>query len=293
MSEQAWHEWRRHGIGGSDIPAILGLTTWSSPWRVWGEKLGLLEPSEATPRQRVGQVLEDAIAQLFHDETGLYVYGQQGWEQHPEEPWARCTVDGYVTETAHYAQGAEPLGVFEAKTDGSFGWPDGVPPRIEAQVRWQMWVTDQPRAWVAVLHSGFRFHVHELGRDADEEAFIVDRARRFWTEHVLTGEPPEADGSDATARAIAAVWPQHHEGRTAELDPWLIDQRESLKTVIRDASAELAETENAIKATLADAEIGTVDGEPAVTYRTSERRGYTVKPATVRTLRSVTRSSSQ
>ena len=51
-TDREWHEWRSHGIGGSDIGAILGLSKFASPWTVWADKQGLLPPTPETQRQR-------------------------------------------------------------------------------------------------------------------------------------------------------------------------------------------------------------------------------------------------
>ena len=43
-SERAeWLDWRRGGIGSSDIAAIIGLSPWATPYSVWAEKTGRLD----------------------------------------------------------------------------------------------------------------------------------------------------------------------------------------------------------------------------------------------------------
>mgnify|MGYP000308297088 CR=1 FL=1 len=37
-----WKLWRRGGLGASDLPAILGISPWASPFSVWADKCGLL-----------------------------------------------------------------------------------------------------------------------------------------------------------------------------------------------------------------------------------------------------------
>lgn len=36
----AWMEQRRHSIGASDVAAVLGESPWSTPYRVWLDKIG-------------------------------------------------------------------------------------------------------------------------------------------------------------------------------------------------------------------------------------------------------------
>lgn len=306
--EQDWHQWRARGIGGSDIPAILGLSSYGSPYTVWASKAGLLPPTEHTQRQRIGLRMESVLAEEFHDETGLYVAGEQTWCQHPDMPWARCTVDGFVTETLGVGAGGklyveyldglsykfrelEQLGTWQAKTDGRFGWPDGIPPNIRAQCIWEMGVTGLRHCWLTVMFAGFRISTFEIDwSDTDVEAdwqLMVRRAGVLWNDHIRTGIPPAVDGSDATADALRTIYPEHQPGEEVALDELAAEltERSDLKGRVKADQARLAEIDNAIKERMRDAEVGTVAGLPLLTYRSSERAGYTVAPTTVRTLR--------
>lgn len=273
-----WLEWRREGLGASDIPALLGLSTFQSPWSLWADKLDLLPHSEATEAQERGQDLEVFIANRFRKASGLEVAGEQMRCVHPEHSWARATVDGIVIEPT---PGANALGVAEWKSDGGLGtWrKEGIPARVQAQVQWQMYVTGMPQAWLGVFHSGFRFEVYELHRDDRDINFMVMRAGEFWERYVLTGTPPPVDDHDATARAIGQVWPEHDPGKTVDLSNLaeIIDERARLKAQIKAAEVELAKAENLIRETFADAETGTLHGRPVLTLRAQERRGLDIK----------------
>lgn len=281
MTDTDWLTWRRQGIGASDVPALLGLSNFDSPWSLWARKTGLLPDSEETQRQRIGHLMEPVLAQMFHEHTGLYVAGEQTWCSHRGHQWARATIDGLVMDGASRDHVDDALGVVEFKTDGSFGWSDGVPARVLSQVQWQLFVTDLPRAWVGVMHANWRFAVHEVERDEDDIAFMLERAQAFWERHILAGEPPPVDASDATASAIAAVWPEHRPGEIVEFEgaAWrdLIEHRTILKQVIKDRQEELDEIENRLKAAMQDAEIAVLDGVPVLTYRAQERTGIDVK----------------
>lgn len=286
-----WLDWRRGGIGGSDIPAICGLSNFGSPVSVWADKTGRTEPTETTDRQRIGQVLEGALAQLFHERTGLHVLGEQTWCTHRAVSHFRCTVDGFVAESAESSID-DVLGTVQFKTDGRFGWPDGIPPSIRAQCVWEMGVTGLEHCWLAVLFAGFRFEVFELSM-ADCEAdldWLQGRAAAFWTDHVLADVAPPADDLDVTSSTIRTIWPDHVEGETADLSAIAaeLDERARLKASVAVADKRIKVIDNTIRLALGDAETGTVDGVPVITYRSSLRAGYVVEPTTVRTLRTVT-----
>lgn len=296
MSEQEWHDWRAGGLGASDIGALLGLSRFDSPWSLWARKVGLRQPTEATYSQQRGHDFEPVLAKLFTRETGLYVAGEQTWCANPAEPWMRCTVDGFVFDGAQCIDEpgfenltmADALGGFEAKTDGRFAWPEGVPPQYEAQAKWSMAVTGMERWWIAVLFAGWRFEVHEITRDAEDEAFMVERARAFWTDHVLTGEAPPTDGSDATLDALAEVYPQHVEDKAIELDEdcrQAMAQFEAAKSGLKEWARQRDEAKARLEAFLGEAEEGTIDGQRVVSWRTQHRSAYTVDEADIRVMR--------
>lgn len=274
-----WRAWRSQGLGASDIPALLGLSNFQSPWSLWAEKCGLLPDLESTERQRLGHDLEPIIAARFRRATGLEVAGEQTWCQHRELAWARATVDGFVCHEAYSIDQA--LGDFEAKSDGGLGtWHrSGIPERVQAQCQWQMFVTDMPKAWLGVFHSGFRFEVYELERDQADIDFMVERATSFWTEHVLTGEPPRPDSSDATARALGQVYGHEEPGKRVELPAHLRGYvaRAQLKADIKGLEDRLKRLDNELRAAMGDAEVATVDGVPVYSLRAQERRGLDTK----------------
>lgn len=283
-----FHAERATGIGGSDAAAILGLSRHGSPWSVWARLVGLLPPTAETQRLAIGHALEGAIAQLFHAETGLYVAGEQMHVRHPEHEWLRGFVDGFVFDgPREFADIDAALGGFEAKTDGRFGWPDGVPANYQAQAQHYMLVTGLPRWWFGVLFAGFRFQVFELEANEEDQALILSAAGSLWHNHVLTGTPPPVDGSEATSDALAAVYPEHVPGTEVELDGLaeMLVERGDLKDRAKDIGKRLDEIDNTIRERLGEAEVGTFGGVPILTYRSSERAGYTVPPATIRTLR--------
>jgi predicted phage-related endonuclease len=179
------------------------------------------------------------------------------------------------------------LGGFEAKSDGRYGWPDGVPIDYQAQAQWAMFVTGLRRWYFGVLHGNLRFAAYELEANETDQQTIFKAARSFWFDRVLAGVPPEVDDSDATAAAIARVWPDSIPGASVELDD-MAAEIEQLRLARRcKAIAEKAERyfANRLAVAVADAEEGTVDGRRALTYRKQERAGYFVEPTDFRVMR--------
>jgi putative phage-type endonuclease len=273
MTELAWHEWRRGGIGGSDIAALIGLSNYASPTSLYYEKVGALDDTdrEDSDRQRIGKRMEQVLAAEFQDQTGLHVVGTQTWCQHPTHTFARCTVDGFVSDTPDGQDDPELLlGDIEFKTDGRFGWPDGIPHSIRAQVVWQLGVTEQNHAWLVVMFAGFRVETFEVDWDEDARsdwAFMRDTARDFWENHVVPRVPPPVDDHWATTEALTRVNPDPDGIFDAD------DRARELVATVQRASAVTAAAEatekrwkNELRAMLAD-KTDLVDGYKTVGKR--------------------------
>lgn len=277
-----WLEWRRGGIGGSDVAAVLGISPFASPWSTWADKLGLLPPEPESEQMAAGRWLEAAIGPWFTHETGLDVAGEQTWCTHREHDHHRATVDGFVvdgcaTPAGFDDEGGLPaLGLLEIKVTGPGRRWDHLPEDKQAQGQWQMHVTGLDRVWFAVL-MGRRLDIHELKRDQADIDFMVDRVDAFWSDHVQAQEPPPVDGSDATTRALAAVFDGALPGFLVATDA----DEEMAATVAawRQAkadkkAAEAAETEhgNRIRQALGDTTELVRDGELLASWRQQASR---------------------
>lgn len=265
----AWLDWRRGGLGASDISAVLGLSPWDSPWSLWAEKVGLTPPKDSNESMDFGRYAEHMIRPWFQDRTGLVVRGGQQWCTHPDISWALATPDGDVHDPGTDLL----LGGLEIKTDWqSFSGWDEVPAYYQCQGQWQMFVRGQERVWFPTMH-GRRLEVYELERDDADIALLVERATEFWETHVLGGVPPLVDGSDATLRALQQVYPDHTPGTTVELDQVgraavrLLDQARAAK---READADEKAAKARLASLMGDAEEGLEDGKRIVSYRSQD-----------------------
>lgn len=306
-TEQDWHSWRSQGVGGSDIGALLGLSSWTSPWSLWADKCGLLPHSETSERQQIGKDAEPFLAAVFERLTGLCVGGEQTWCHHPEHPIARCTVDGFVFSDSYRNIATGIIGTVQFKTDAQRSWKgrddliNGVPAAIEAQCQWEMGVTSSPRCWLVVGFAGWNIEVFELQARADDFAYMLAEAERFWADHVVTGNPPAVDASDATSRALAVVYRDTLPGVAVPLDSIheLVMQRAIAQGAKGAAEKTIKAVANEIRALMADAEVGTIDGEPVVTLRTQEGRkstctecGHVTQGEAIRVLRNTRKAAS-
>lgn len=276
-----WLAWRKGGIGASDVAALIGMSDFASPMSVWTDKLGLSPIDDDNEFMEFGRRAEPMLTGYFEDRTGWTVTGQQERIEWVGNPVHRCTLDGRAED------GGQVLGVVEYKTTGFDPWTE-VPDAYACQVQWQMHCDERDRAWFGVLH-GRRFRTYEVPRDDRAIAMLCDVADEFWERHVLAEHPPPADAHRATAAALAEAFPEPVEGETVDLSDleWAIDLRATAKAAMSDAKFQIAKAENALKAAIGHAETGTLNGEPVVSWKLTERDGYVVKPSKYRQLRTI------
>lgn len=267
LSREDWLRWRRQGIGGSDAPAVVGLSPFKTPTSVWLAKSGLIPDDEPSEAMLWGNLLEAVVIEEFERRTGLHVEGRQGWVESPTWPVMRATVDGLVCDDEHVV-----LGLYEGKTANAWDakeWAEGVPEHYQVQVQHSLAVTGLDHAWVACLVGGQQLVIHELDRNDEQIAIIAGMERTFW-QWVLDGTPPAVDGSAVTADALAAAYAAPAVATSVELPEEALDvlaERQQAAEDEKQAGERKALAENQLKAMLGTAELGTYGNRTLVTWK--------------------------
>lgn len=282
VTDHDWHSWRGKGIGGSDIGALLGLSRFSSPTRLWAEKTGRLAPTEETQRLRIGKRMEPVLAAEFHDMTGLHVVGEQTWCSHPINEFQRCTVDGFVAENPDATFPDQYLGTVQFKTDGRHGWPDGIPDYIRAQCVWEMGVTGMQHCWLVVMFAGFKVEMFEIPWDMDAQSdwdFMSLKATEFWNEYVIPDVHPPMDELEATTLALGEMFPRAMSDEpvdamvASEQAVALVAEIHAIKARIKTDEEREAVLSNELRLLLGECtDLLGIDGTVLATWRPQERR---------------------
>lgn len=206
-----WLAARLDGIGASEAAAVLGLSEYESPIGLWARKLGLVPPPAETLPMRIGTALEPLIARLYTEATGQKIRRANNLRQHPAHPFMLASLDRRAgRKPIELKYSARGKGYGEAGTDE-------VPDEVLVQVLHQLAVTDEPEADVAALIAGrYDVQIYTIRRDAEAEAAIIEREAVFW-DRVQTRREPPIDGSEATLRALAAVYPRD-DGESIDAD---------------------------------------------------------------------------
>ena len=196
LPEEEWLEYRRRGIGGSDAAAILGVSPFATARDLYYDKLKVVSYEDGESnwvQKKVGHLLEDLVAEIFHVKTGFEIYQVKKMFYHPVYTYMLADIDYFIRlpngKTA----------ILEIKTTNynakDHWWCDGqeiVPVNYEIQGRHYMCVMNMDEVYFCCLYGNNENEViiRHIERDPDYEAEMIALEGNFWNDHVLTQTPP-------------------------------------------------------------------------------------------------------
>ena len=243
MTHEEWVAARKNSIGGSDAAAIVGMSEYASPYSVWAEKTGRVVSEDVSQVEavRLGNDLEDYVAQRFTEKTGLEVYKKNAILKNPNYPWAHANVDRLV---AGADEGLE-CKTTSALSAGKFK-NQAYPDNYLVQSTHYLAVTGYKKWHIAVLVLGKAFLTFEVSRDDREISALMDAEKRFW-DYVQSGMEPPMCGNDSEVETLKRMYPDGGGGpvelfgRKAMLDQYahLTAQETDLKKQKQTIKAEI------------------------------------------------------
>ncbi len=256
-SHDEWLQERLKGIGSSDAGTIMGASPFSTPLRLWRQRMGIDPPVQETPAMRNGHFLEPAVAAYFADATGAVIEksSEGDWlAVDDERPWLRVSPDRLFYPEG-FEHKPENWCILEIKSTSKPVDKANLPLYWVCQVQYQMgvmgvgmaavaWVTGFPRltmdhAWV---HFNPAFYKTLTG--------AIDR---FWNENILGGtEPDVLDAGDALLK-----YPSSSDGKVCVATDEDIENCRrylGLKSEREQLDEEILRVETAIKTSIRDAE---------------------------------------
>ena len=198
LTEEAWLEYRRYGIGGSDAAAVLGISPYATARDLYYDKVKVapLDDSDETESwvaKKIGHLLEDLVAEIFSRRTGYRIYQIKKMFRHPEHIFMIADIDYFIElptgETA----------ILEIKTTNYNArdnwWRDGkevVPANYEVQGRHYMCVMNVRHIYYCCLYGNSEDEViiRHIERDFEYESELIALESEFWNEYVLNMTPP-------------------------------------------------------------------------------------------------------
>ncbi len=286
-----WLSWRREDITASTVGALFGAHPYVTALRLYAEKRGVEFLDQDNAVMRRGRWLEPAVAKAVGEK-------RPDWSLEAPNLYLRAP-DLRLGATPDFFIHGDPrgLGVLQCKTVAPSvfyrEWDEGREPPlwITLQCLSEMLLADATFGIVAPLlvdpHM-MDVWLCDVPRNQAAETKIINAVASFW-EMVREGREPEPDyGRDADV--IKALTPHEITGMSVDLSgnnelPALLDQRAGLMQVIKDYEAKKEAIETEIKFLMRDAEFVTGIPDWRITYKTSDRAGYTVPPKQIRSLR--------
>lgn len=184
----AWEAERRHTLGASEVPAVLGVSPYSTPLDVYRGKFGdgsTIDPELAF----IGHAEELTVGRWlrrYHPELGVLRRGYMA--RSTEHPWLHASFDRFVVRRGLWV----PVQIKTAHHYAAHDWQDEPPLAVRVQVQTELLVHGAPYGWAVGFVGGRRFHLHRIDRDEDfmREVLVPD-TYRFWRDHVEAQVPPD------------------------------------------------------------------------------------------------------
>lgn len=269
LSHSDWLEARKLGITGTDLGGLTGVSKYSTPIKIYLDKIGELEPTEDNEAMYWGRIMEDVIAKDFQFRNdNMKVNRVNAILKHPEYEWALGNIDRLITND----NGEK--GILEIKTVSEYiktAWEgEEVPPQYMVQLQWYMFVAGVKFGYFAALIGGNKYIQKYVERDEELIEILKNIAQNFWENNVLTKTPPLIDGSDASTDLLKTLYPNSEADTEIELPDEalkLIESREDLKGQKKELDSQISECENKLKDLLKENEVG-ICGERKVTWKT-------------------------
>lgn len=276
----AWLKSRKAGVGGSDMSTILGLNSFKTPYELWLEKTGRVEPEDISDKWAIvkGNALENELRKRFR-------------AQHPEmivtdgtdkqfimraKPYLRASLDGILQRE----DGS--FGILEIKTAGNRragDWHDEdgnlrIPPYYLVQVEFYMLVTGWTWGYVYAAIGDDEPVEIPFQADVEDMAAIDKAAADFWR-FVTTDTPPQLTGSD-----VQKAFPEPTPDIVDESDDddlyALLAQYGSAIRMLQDMKAAQKKLQEQIILRIGS-HTGVRCGNLQATYKPMIRKEYTVK----------------
>ena len=206
---------RQGGIGSSDMPAILGVSPFRSAVDVYLEKIGERPATPVSNAMRMGLKLEPVIASEYTELTDTVLNEGETFFRHPEHDWFITHPDRFVlTPHGAFARLVElkSIGPYMAHQWGEPG-TDEVPEYyiVELQHRLEI-IYEMFGIEYADIAAFFRgpaeTKIYTVKYDPEIGKIMLDRAMKFWFDHVLKKQPPAMDGSPAATELLKRKFPR-------------------------------------------------------------------------------------
>jgi putative phage-type endonuclease len=199
MLTDAQIEFRKTGVGGSDVAAIWGINPYKQAIDVFYDKVGPeVAADHGYQAEKVGgfaidrgNIFEAPVGELYTKITGNKLRNSNIMHRHAKYPWLIANLDKKI-------QGVKKL--LEIKTVSAFMAREWGPPGTDqvaeyytTQPHHYMLVLDYPAAELAAMIGMDDLRIYEFERDSEMDELIIETTHDFWHNNVLKCIPPDID----------------------------------------------------------------------------------------------------
>ena len=258
---------RSQYLGGSDIAAIVGLSPWSTPLKLYMKKIGSYEDDLSEEKQKIfkrGHRLEKYVLEMLEEDHKIKVIARNKRYSDPKHDFLSCEIDaeGVIND--------EHINI-EIKTSSGFcssGWENGVPLHYVLQAQYGLMITGRNKTIFGVLIGIDDFRTYTISRDEKVCEFIKKKAIDFWLNNVKALVPPEATTSLDIEMFYGVQKKQSIDCGFEMLS--IVEEIEELKEQKSQIENLIEERREKVKMFLGDCEILTHKGQEIASWRRNE-----------------------
>lgn len=186
---ESWHQWRKSGVGASEIAAIMGLCPYNTRHGVWTVKTGRSQGFAGNSFTEHGKALESAARARYELQTMIDM--PPACATHPKFRMCLASLDGWNTELKRILEIKCPTSrkLLDTALDGK------VADNYLPQVQYQMGVVGADELDFFVYHSESQTDaLVSVKPDIAYQGKLFAAAEDFWNNYVTTDiEPPLSD----------------------------------------------------------------------------------------------------
>lgn len=266
-----WLEYRKDGIGSSEVATILGLNPWETQYQLWRRKKGLDAPKDETFAMKAGRYLEDAVSQFWADETGRTVIKSSAGDwlyKNTEKGFLQASPDRTFWIPG-MPKNNDNKGILECKTTQMSIDADDLPKHWFCQVQYQLGVAELQQGSLAWLCSGREFGYKDIAFVPDFYGWMIEEIERFWVDNIIGNVEPAA----TNVQDVLLKYNRHTDGKVIEVDDEIFKAYTKLKEVRKELAAvenQKDELEAKIKMGFGDAEAISYGGATLATWKAAK-----------------------
>ena len=238
-NKQEWLRERKKYLGGTDLAAIAGLNPYRTALDVYLDKTSDDIRCETSPAMRWGNLLEEAVAEAYSEDTGKMVWKWIQPIKHKEYPFLAANIDRWVGDR-EYVLECKTAGFTRGKQWGEVG-TDQIPESYLVQVAYYAAICDVPKVDIAVLIGGQDFRIYTYKRNKELEEKLIKIACNFWHNHIEKRIPPKC----VNTRDTFNLFPQSNYQEIVAEDN-IMEKWEELKAA-REEESRIADTIEKLK----------------------------------------------